>query len=66
MTLKGRNAFTWAHEDVHTTLNEDILMEPVLPDLVNSRGNLGLKKKELEKVLSLLTLLLFPWDKNIK
>ncbi len=53
MTIKGRNAFTWAHQDVHTTLNEDILMEPVILEPVNSQGNLGLKKKELENVVSL-------------
>jgi hypothetical protein len=41
-------------------------MEPVLPEPVNSQGNLGLKKIELENVLSLLTLHLFPWDKKVK
>jgi hypothetical protein len=38
MTIKGSNAFAWGHKDVHATLNEDILMEPVLPEPVNSRG----------------------------
>ena len=35
MTIKGSNAFAWGHEDVHTTLSEDILIEPVLPELVS-------------------------------
>ena len=64
MTIKGSNAFAWAHDDVHTTLNEDILMEPVLPEPVNSRGNLGLKKKDLEKVLSLMVVVYFLLLKN--
>ena len=54
MTIKGSNAFAWGHKDVHATLNEDILMEPVLPEPVNSRGNLGLKKIFFEKVLPLM------------
>jgi hypothetical protein len=69
LTIKGGNAFAWGHEDVHTTL---ILMEPVLPEPVNSRGHMGFKRKDLEKVLSLMAVvyifikkkkLLLPWAK---
>jgi hypothetical protein len=66
LTIKGSNAFAWGHEDVHTTLNEDILMEPVLPEPVNNRGHMGFKKKDLEKVLSLMVVVyIFILIKNL-
>ena len=36
------------------TLEEDIVLEPVTVEPVNSRGNIGLKKKDYEKILALL------------
>jgi hypothetical protein len=50
----GFNSFGWGDkEDIHITLNEDILMS-VIPQLVNSRGNLGLSDQDLRKVLRLM------------
>jgi hypothetical protein len=33
-------------------LNQDIILDNVVPEPVNSRGHLGLKKKDLKIVLS--------------
>ena len=53
MTIKGNNSFAWGvKKDVHVALEEDIIMGPVDPEPVNSRGHLGLSKKDLQFVLS--------------
>jgi hypothetical protein len=65
MAIKGNNSFAWGQKDIHVALNEDILMEPVCPEPINSRGHLGLKKIDLEKVISLMVvvyLLLFNYS----
>jgi hypothetical protein len=54
MSIKGSNSFVWAKDDLHVTLNEDILIEPVEPVPVNSCGHLGLPEKDYEKVLLLM------------
>jgi hypothetical protein len=57
MAIKGKNAFTQPHKpDVMITLNEDILLEDVCPEPVNSRGCLGLNKSDLSKVTTLMVL----------
>ncbi len=54
MTIKGNNSFVWGEkEDIHVALNEDIIFEPVLPEPLNTRGHLGLKKKDHDRVLYL-------------
>jgi hypothetical protein len=40
--------------DIILTLEEDIFLEPVTVEPVNSRGNIGLKKKDYEKILALM------------
>lgn len=53
MLIRGRNSFAWGdRKDIHVALDEDIILEPVLPEPVNSRGNLGLKKNDLQRVES--------------
>jgi len=55
MSIKGNNSFTWPEkEDIHVALDEDIIIEPVLPELLNNRGYLGLKKKDVDKVSYLM------------
>jgi hypothetical protein len=55
MAIKGTNAFTQPSKpDLHITLDEDIILKNVSPEPVNSRGCLGLSKKDLSKVLSLM------------
>jgi hypothetical protein len=45
---------------------KDILMDPVLPEPVNNRGHMGFKKKDLEKVLSLMVVVyIFVLLKNL-
>ncbi len=66
LTIKGSNVLAWGHEDVHTALNEDILMEAVLPEPVNNRGHMGFKKQDLKKVLSLMVVVfIFILLKNL-
>ena len=49
LTIKGTNSFAWGtKEDIHVALDEDIVIEPVLPEPLNSRGHLGLKKNDYE------------------
>jgi hypothetical protein len=60
MVIKGKNSFAWGDKvDLHVTLNEDILLRGVVPEPVNSRGHLGLKKTDLKKTLSQLVLVYF-------
>ncbi len=58
MTIKGNNSFGWGEkEDIHDALNEDIIVEPVLPEPLNTRGHLGLKKKDHDRVLYLMVVI---------
>ena len=42
MAIKGANSFSWGlRPDIHFACNEDILL-PVIPELINNRGHLGL------------------------
>jgi hypothetical protein len=42
--IRGTNSFTWpSKSDIILTLEEDIVLEPVTVEPVNSRGNIGLK-----------------------
>ncbi len=51
MCIKGKNSFSWSEKkDLHITLDEDILLQPVTPEPVTNRGYLGLKKKDFDKV----------------
>jgi hypothetical protein len=60
MTIKGNNCFSWGEKpDIHVALNEDILLETVSPEPVNSRGSLGLKKKDLMMVESLMVVVYY-------
>jgi hypothetical protein len=53
MLIKGNNNFAWGDRpDLHVALNQDIILDNVVPEPVNSRGHLGLKKKDLKIVLS--------------
>ncbi len=55
MTIKGTNSFVWGEkEDIHVALDEDIIIEPVLPEPLNNRGHMGLKKKDHDKVLYMM------------
>ena len=47
MSIKGTNQFSWPEkDDIMETCLEDVLMDSVDPVPVNSRGHLGLQKKE--------------------
>jgi hypothetical protein len=60
MLIKGNNSFSWGDKpDIHVALNEDILLESVVPEPVNSRGRLGLKKKDLKTVVSRMVVAYF-------
>ncbi len=53
--IRGTNSFTWLSKpDIILTLEEDIVLEPVTVEPVNSRGNIGLKKKDYEKIVALM------------
>jgi hypothetical protein len=55
MSKKGTNSFLWPSKvDLHPTLVEDIILEPVAVEPINSRGHLGLKKKDFSKLISLM------------
>ena len=57
LVIKGVNCFSWGDKpDLHITLEEDIILSNVNPEPVTSRGYLGLKKKDHERVLSLMVL----------
>jgi hypothetical protein len=60
MTIKGSNAFAWGvKDDVHVTLNEDIILRNVQPEPVTSRGHLGLKKDVYKKLLAKMVVVYF-------
>lgn len=59
MAIKGKNAFAQpSRADLHVTLDEDILLKNIIPEPVNSRGCLGLNKKDLSNVLTLMVVVL--------
>ena len=61
MLIKGNNSFAWGSKpDLHVTLNEDIVLDNVVPEPVNSRGHLGLKKKDLQTVLQRMVVVFNP------
>ena len=61
LSLRGPNSFVWGEKpDVMETLNIDILMEKVVPELQNNRGHLGLNKKDLRSLLSLKVVVYLP------
>ena len=61
MAIKGANSFAWGlRPDIHVACNDDILL-PIVSEPVNSRGHLGVNKKDLAKVHSLMVeFYLFP------
>jgi hypothetical protein len=63
MVIKGNNAFSQpSKSDLHITFNEDIILHNVVPEPVNSRGCLGLSKKDLLKLKSVMVMvLIFPF-----
>jgi hypothetical protein len=51
MTIKGSNIFMWGtRPDLVMTYNDDILLENIQPEPVNSRGHFRLNKKDLTYV----------------
>ncbi len=55
LTIKVTNSFCHPTKaDLLITPEEDIILKTVSPEPVNSRGCLGLNKKDLSKVLSLM------------
>jgi hypothetical protein len=55
MLLRGIKSFAWGtKEDIHLTLDVDIIMTDILLEPVNRCCNLGLKTKDGDKVLSLM------------
>jgi hypothetical protein len=59
MVIKGSNSFIWPPKpDLMVTLEEDILLEVTIQP-VNSRGHLGLSKKDYEKVISLMVVVYY-------
>jgi len=54
-SLKGINTFAWpATPDIMVTLNEDILIQPIVVQPVNSRGHLAMSKKEYDRAKTLM------------
>jgi hypothetical protein len=59
MVIKGTNCFAWgAKSDVVLTLEEDIVLDGVIPEPLNSRGYLGLTKTDL-KIVQTLTVVVY-------
>jgi hypothetical protein len=53
LVLRGNNIYCWGNSpDICITLDEDIILENVQPELLNSRGHLGLSKADLKSVTS--------------
>lgn len=53
LLIKGTNSFSWGDKpDICLTLNEDIILDAVVPEPLNSRGHLGLNKADLKFVTS--------------
>jgi hypothetical protein len=62
MVIKGTNTFTWGEkEDLHVTCNEDIILRAVKPEPVNSRGHLGLNKKDFVVVVVSRVVVVYPF-----
>jgi hypothetical protein len=60
MVIKGKNSLSWGERpDIHVVLNEDILLEAVSPEPVNSSCHLGLKEKDLQLVMSRMVVVSF-------
>lgn len=60
MVIKGNNSFAWgAKADLLVTPAEDIILTHVVPEPVNSRGHLGLKKADHAKVLAWMVVVYF-------
>ncbi len=75
MSIKGKNSFSWgAKQDVVVTLDEDIILENVVPEPVGNRGHFALKKTDVQKVNSWMVVVYllffkefhqhFPYIKN--
>ncbi len=47
------------------TLEEDIILDGVVPEPLNSRGYLGLTKKDLKKIESSMVVVYLPFLKKI-
>jgi len=61
LVLRGENCFVWGEKpDIMETLNIDIVVEKVVPELQNNRGHLGLNKKDLKSLKSLLVVVYLP------
>jgi hypothetical protein len=61
MLIKGKNSFSWGpKKDIVVTLDEDIILEDVELEPVNSRGHFGLKKKDMQKIISWMVVVYFP------
>ena len=59
MAIRGTNAFSPPSKpDVHVTWEEDIILQGINPEPVNSRGCLGLNKKDFAKVVALMVVFL--------
>jgi hypothetical protein len=60
LQIKDNNSFAWGKKpELHEAFNEDILLRNVLSEPVNSKGNLGIKKKDLQIVLSRMVLVYY-------
>jgi hypothetical protein len=66
MLIKGNNCFAWGTKlDEVVTLEEDIILDGVVPEPLNSRGYLGLTKKDLKKIQSSMVVVYLPFLKKI-
>ena len=54
MSIKSNNCFAWGPPDLHITLDEDILLDDIVPEPVTRRGHIGLKKSDLKRVVTLM------------
>ena len=59
MSIKGNNCFAWGPPDLHITLDEDIILNDIVPEPVTSRGHIGLKKSDLKQVVTLMVVVYF-------
>jgi hypothetical protein len=61
MVLKGTNCFAWgAKPDLVVTLEEDIILDGVVPEPLNSRGHWGLTKNDLKKIPPSMVVVYLP------
>ena len=54
MSIKGNNCFPWGPPDLHITLDEDLILNDIVPELVTSCGHIGLKKSDQKHVVTLM------------